>query len=422
MGKIMRFYRIPLRISFTIAILVVYLGQPKLVTGLGERASERTASQTSPIPAVVYVSTDGHIHELALKDGWQHRDLTEAAAAPLASPYRAMAFQRSDGVSMVVYRAADLNIHSLYLEMKKQDNTWQEVWHHADLSDIAGAPDAGSDPFGYVRNDGINAVVYAGVDEHIHELRLEGTWIHADLTIMPDPDAPNTYIDERPFAYDRGDGINAIVYEWPGCICGRPPHIIELRLDSTGWDWADLTAISIPQAPIASSEFTAYVRSDGIPTINYRGIDSHIHDLRLETAWYHYDLTDATGAGDAYEGSAPYGYVRSDGINAIVYAAGVFSDLHIYEFYLQNTWHHYELTSIPNAKLGGYPIGYVRSDGLNAVVYRGMNDHILEIRLERDGWQWADLTFLAGEISGGTNPWPYNRSGVNSAYLPLIIR
>jgi hypothetical protein len=416
MHTIFRSSRISLRIFITLAILLIVLGQPGLAAGRSGSASDRAPSQTNLIPAVVYVSDNGHIHELALKGAWQHRDLTAAASAPPAYLWRAMAFQRSDGVSMVVYRGEDAHIHSLYLELKKQGDAWQEVWHHADLGDIAGAPDAVViDPFGYVRSDGINAVVYVGADRHIHELRLEGTWIHADLTILTDPDAPNAWGGQRPFAYDRGDGINAIVYN------SHPDkHIIELRLDNTGWVWADLTAISIPNAPIAWSELTAFVRS-GIPTINYSCSAGHIHEVRLDPAWYHYDLTGAVpGAPIANDWTTPYGYVRSDGSNDIVFTVGKYPDSHIYDFYLDNTWHYYEMTSVPNAKLGIRPIGYVRADGVSAVVYQGIDDHIHEIRLETE-WIWADLTSLAGAPIGNY-PWPYNRSAVGFTYLPLIVR
>jgi len=419
MQTIIRSYRIPIGVIITIAILLVILGQPALVAGRSGSANETVLSQRYLIPAVVYVGEwEGiwHIHELALKGTWQHRDLTEASGATPINGWReAMAYQRSDGVSMVVYLGEDAHIHSLHLELRWVGNDWQEVWHHADLGAIALAPDSVSDPFGYVRSDGINAVVYVSGNGHIHELRLEDTWIHADLTDISSAPPSDFNFTNRPFAYDRGDGVNAIVYK-----SSTNGHLIELRLDTNVWVWADLTDISIPNAPNPGSAITAYVRSDGIPTINYKGFDNHIHDIRLETDWYYYDLTQATGAKDA-SFDAPYGYVRGDGINAVVYAASWWPGNYIYELYLDSTgWHNYELTSVPNAVLGFSPKGYVRADSVTAVVYQGVNDHILEIRLERDGWQWSDLSFLA-ESPDGAYPWPYNRSAVGSTYLPMIL-
>jgi hypothetical protein len=374
--------------------------------GTGSTA-EMALSRSYLTPAVVYVARDAHIHEIALKGTWQDRDLTAAAGAPdtaSGSP-RPMAYRRSDGVSMVVYRGADNYIHSLYLELVRQGNSWQEVWHWANLSAITGSPTAASDPYGYVRSDGISTVVYTGSDGHIHDLRLEGSWIWADLTaIAGAPTAAG-----RPIAYVRGDGINAIVYT-------SGVNIHELRLDN-GWEVADLTLLS--GAPVPMSELTAYVRSDGISTINYTGYDGHIYELRLDGGWICADLTDISGApGTSY---TPFGYVRSDGINAIVYAGAGMNAGRIYELRLDNGWQYYELTSVPNAVLGYSPVGYVRADGISAVVYLGTDWHIQDIRLETV-WQWVDLTYLAGAPDAGSRPWPYNRSVVARVYLPVVRR
>ena len=47
-------------------------------------ASETALSHSHLTPAVVYVTDDGHIHEIALKGTWQDGDLTAAAGAPVA--------------------------------------------------------------------------------------------------------------------------------------------------------------------------------------------------------------------------------------------------------------------------------------------------------------------------------------------------
>ena len=375
-------------------------------------ASETALSHSHLTPAVVYVTDDGHIHEIALKGTWQDRDLTAAAGAPVtySGLPQPMAYRRSDGVSMVVYRGTDDHIHSLYLDLLRQGNDWQEVWHWADLSAITGSPAAASDPTGYVRSDGISTVVYTGSDGHIHDLRLETDWIWADLTAIAGAPAAS---GGRPIAHVRGDGINTIVYK-----AASDGHICELRLDD-GWKWADLTALS--GAPPPMSDLSAYVRSDGISTINYAGWDGHVHDIRLETDWIWTDLTAISGApGTGYR---PYGYVRSDGINAIVYATSGMDAGHIYELRLDSGWQYYELTSVPNAIRGYGPVGYVRADGISAVVYLGGSVwHIQDIRLEKDGWHWVDLSYLAGAPAAGSYPWPYNRSTIVRVHLPIVLR
>jgi hypothetical protein len=407
MQTVFRSHPSPLRIIVTLAILFVVLPQPGLVAG--GSASGAAPAHPYLTPAVVYATGDQHIHEIALKGTWQHRDLTAAAGAPLTYSYdtRAMAFRRSDGVSMVVYRGTDNHIHSLYLELVRQGNSWQEVWHWADLSAITGSPTAASNPYGYVRSDGISTVVYTGSDGHLHELRLEGGWIWADLTALSVSPLPTG----GPIAYVRGDGINAIVY-----VAAYDGHICELWLD-TGWNWADLTALTL--APLPMSALSVYVRSDGISTINYTGYDGHIHDIRLETSWIWSDLTLISGAPGT--GSRPFGYVRSDGINAIVYATSGADPGHVYELRLDNGWEYYELTSVTNAVPGYIPVGYVRADGISSVVYRSEDFHINEIWLGTT-WQWADLTYLAGAPAADGPHWPYNRSTVAYVYLPLIVR
>lgn len=397
----------PLRRIVASAILCFVLLQPSLV--LAANTNTTALSNTYLAPAVVYVTADGHIHEIVLKGSWQHKDLTAAAVAPDTHSFDAavMGFRRSDGVSMVVYRGTDNHVHAIYLELLYQGGSWQETWRWADLSAITGSPDAASDPFGYVRSDGISAVIYTGADGHIHELRLEGGWIWADLTTI----AVAPLAAGRAIAYVRADRINAIVY-----VAAYDAHIIELRLDG-GWLWADLTALTL--APLSMSALSPYVRSDGISTINYTGYDGHIHDIRLETGWIWADLTQISSAPGT--GTRPFGYVRGDGINAIVYATSGTDSGRVIELRLDNGWEHYELTSVPNAVRGYLPVGYVRADGISTVVYRGEDFHIREIRLET-AWLAADLTDLAGAPAADGPPWAYNRSVVAYEYLPLAIR
>lgn len=389
------------------AMVMLTLLPQQLAQAENSAANTLTAFQTSLVPSVVYISNDGHIHEIALKGSWQDRDLTAAAGAPLtASGYvYAMPYRRSDGVSMIVYRGADNHVHSLHLELRQVGSAWQELWHWADLTQLTGSPLTNCDPYPYVRSDGISTVIYAGGDGHVHELRLQGGWIGADLTAMSGAPAASGC----PIAYVRGDGINAIVYN-------SGDHIHELRLDN-GWEVSDLTILS--GAPNPMSGLSAYVRSEGISTINYAGFDGHIHDIRLEGTWIWSDLTAISGApGTTY---LPFGHVRSDGINAIVYATAGATPGHIYELYLDDGWKYYELTSVPNAVRGYRPVAYVRADGINAVTYFGIDYHVHEIYLQT-AWHWADLTTLAGAPVAGSYVRPYNRSAVARVYLPLVLR
>src|ERR1700756_4182572 len=101
----------------------------------------------------------------------------------------------------------------------------QDSWIQADLagfiSDPPATPAAG-DPFAYVTPDGVPRIVYRGTDSHIHELRLQGSWIQADLAdFISDPPAAPAASD--PFAYVTPDGVPRVVY------LGTDGRVRELR-------------------------------------------------------------------------------------------------------------------------------------------------------------------------------------------------
>src|SRR5215469_1856244 len=156
-----------------------------------------------------------------------------------------------------------------------------------------------------------------------------------------------------------------------------------------------------------------YRRSDGISAVVYLGTDvPHIYEFRLERdGWHPADLTQLTGAPlPASDGQGvPAPYVRSDGINAVVYRG---NDNNIYELYLRDGWHVgylSQLTGAPPALMN--PAPYVRSDGINAVTYVGWDGHIYELRLDWDGWHPADLTQRTGAPLAASAPAPY--AGMN---------
>ena len=396
------------RAVLTLGVLATILLGPGPAAAVGPSGA---APQRHLIPAVVYVGQDGSIHEIALKGVWKGRNLTVASGAPGAPgpSSRVMAFRRGDGVSMVLYRGTDMHVHCLYLAFVQVGGAWIEEWTWADLTAIAVAPDAASDPWGYVRSDGIAAVVYSGNDGGVHELRLEGTWQWANLTSLAG--APASY--GRPTGYVRGDGVNAVVYVGAAAT-GSQIH--ELRLDG-GWKWASLT--SLASAPPAASEPSAYVRSDGISTINYRGTNGHVQDVRLDSGWQRADLTALAGAPPAR--GTPAGYVRNGTINAIVYSSSGPAAGEICELRLEDTWQYYCFGAVPGAITGYAPRGYVRADGLPAVVYIGTDSHVHELRLEGT-WFAADLSALTNWVLPVGELWPYNRSGVVAVYLPMMRR
>ncbi len=161
-------------------------------------------------------------------------------------------------------------------------------WSNRSNQCITGlAPLARGNPLAYVTDDSVPRVVYRGADDHIEELRLEGSWNAADLSAMVGDGSPSVPAAGDPQAYTTPDLISRVVYR------GQDSHIHELRLQG-GWLQADLTAICAGNAvavPAAGNPH-AYVTPDSIPRVVYRGKDGHIHELRLQgSGWIHADLS-----------------------------------------------------------------------------------------------------------------------------------
>src|SRR5262249_5573931 len=135
------------------------------------------------VNSVVYRGIDGHIHEIYLPFGaaaWHVGDLSALTGAPAAAGEPA-AYVRSDDVNYVVYRGIDGHIHEIYLPFGAT------AWHVGDLSVLTGAPAAAGDPTSYIRSDHVNAVVYSGLDDHVHEISLRlgaPAWHVGDLSVL----------------------------------------------------------------------------------------------------------------------------------------------------------------------------------------------------------------------------------------------
>ena len=333
--------------------------------------------------AVVYEGSNGQIYELYLSStGWHLLELSLLAGAPPAftwDPFGdALPFVRTDQINAVVYVGNNLHIYELF---QLPGFSWQ----FEDLTN-AGALEAAGNPAPYIRSDGVNSVVYkARYDTDIHEASYSpraGRWLDRNLSSLSG--APP---GRDPHPYVRSDAFNSIVYR------GLNSHIYEIFLVPGGAQYGDLTDYA--GAPIAGSDPHPYVRSDAVNSVVYKGyFDNHIYELFLSWDGWHYgDLTYYSGA--PLPASNPHPYVRFDGFNSVVYRG---LDNHIYELFLSwDGWHYGDLTYYSGAPLGDvgstvHP--YVRSDGVDSVVYSS-GGRITEIYL-LDGWHYGDLSAQAG--------------------------
>ena len=317
---------------------------------------------------VSYSRVNDRIRELALEPGgWKHYDLQGLASGSPAEGHTPVPYVRSDGVSAVVYLSRAGQIHELTLDAGG--------WQHHNLSTVTGAPFALDWALGaYVRGDGVSAVVYRGLGHHIHELTLaDGIWTHADLTLLTGAATPGVF-DGELCAFARGDGVSSVVY-----ISGDG-KVRQFRLATNG-GWASQQLTGDAGEPKAALQgLAAFVRTDGVNAIVYRGEDQHLYELTQDSGGEFAVLNDLT----AITGAAPatghvHAYNRADGTSTVIYEGPNF---HIHELALEGvSWSHRDLTARTASVPGLQPYGYVRSDGATAIVYYDINNHVRQLTL-----------------------------------------
>jgi hypothetical protein len=141
-------------------------------------------------PRVFFETTDGELEQLSLTltsdgDGWNASKTGNTASAGRITGSIA-AYETTFGIgrtARIVYRDGNGRVREAFQILVSEN------WAHGDLTDLAGAPLAAGDPFGYVSDFGPLGpqarVVYRGKDAHIHELSLSakpGHWAHRNLT------------------------------------------------------------------------------------------------------------------------------------------------------------------------------------------------------------------------------------------------
>jgi hypothetical protein len=216
---------------------------------------------------VMYRRDNGHLITL----WWQgqappgHEDPTVASGAKPAAGDPAPYFDPVRGDHIVVYRATDGHIHDLY---------WSTgAVGHDDMSGYAGAPEAAGDPVAYkTEYDDAHQISYRGVDGHIHELWWVGTaplnyWdLSAVAGAPPAASDPSAYVSLRTrtkHVLYRGTDNHVHAIWWaPGA--GDPAHV-------------DLTLAAL--APPAADRPWGF---PGATTehVVYRGTDGQIHEIR----------------------------------------------------------------------------------------------------------------------------------------------
>lgn len=315
---------------------------------------------------------DRHLHQLRRRgDTWVHTDLSLLASAPpMPVETSPGACLRPDGVVSVVCTARGGHLHALELR--------GEAASHVDLTDAAGAPKASpsSSPTHFVRGDGLVAVVYASLpfqNSHVHQLTLRGdTWENADLSELTQ--SPGQVI-LKAAGYVRADRTTVVIY-----VGGS----IRQLTQAPGGPWTAVD-VAVPSAPRPDPRRwpMGYVRADGIAAVVYVDAGGFVHELALVAGrWVATALSEDAQAPrltvDTVGGGA-VGYVRGDRVTAVVYAG---DDRRLHELALvDGRWTHTDLSAAGQTDTAGYPFPYVRSDGASSVVYTGQDRHVHELAL-----------------------------------------
>ena len=249
---------------------------------------------------IYFIDATHHVHEAwRTGSGWQTWDLTTGLGIPDAysAPH---AYTAADGSVRVYYRDIQDHVHQLRLDAGG--------WSTADLTTLAGAqglPAAIGGPVGYQAGSA-DRVVYRGVGNQVVELYFwDGHWQAWNMSTVAG--AVQAATDPRPFV--DAQGVARVIYR---DIAGT---IHQLSTTSQGWQDANL---SDPVHAVAALGSPMGFVAEGAVRIVYRGVDQHLHQLILsQETWTHSDMGVLDGAFPLADD--PQGYVGSDGAARIDY-------------------------------------------------------------------------------------------------------
>ena len=228
---------------------------------------------------VVYVGTDGQIHELWSRRGkWGHNPVGAlTGAAPATGNPSGYAWEK-DKTQHIVYRGKDNQIHEIWY----RDGWVGEDWHHNAIGQKVGAPKAASDPFGYAwERDGTQHVIYRATDNQIYEIwGRRGKW--GFNAISERTNAPAAVGNPCGYAWEK-DGTQHIIYR----SANGHLHEIWYRDAWVGEDWHHKDITAECSAPLADSDPFGYSwEKDGTQHVIYRGKDNLIYEMWFrEKAW-----------------------------------------------------------------------------------------------------------------------------------------
>ncbi len=289
---------------------------------------------------VFYRGLYGQIHELwrGYDGTWRQNHIGQLTEAPLAIGAPSAYVWAANQTQHVVYRSEDGQIHELWY---RADLGWQ----YNNLSQVAGAPVAASDPIAYVWVEDVTQhVVYRGTDNHIYEL-------------------------------------------WKGLL---------------GWQFKDLTKET--NAALATGTPQAYVWvGDKSQHVIYRGEDGQIHELwfKRPSGWNRKAIGAEAGGVPAL--GDPFGLARNEAGQQHVFYRG--TDGRIHELWWSAGAWKYRFLGIEHVVVGSLS-GVVETDGkAYSVFYRKTDGHLYRLRFDGDGnWVTEFVSYGDFDITAKSSP------------------
>ncbi|WP_224243587.1 hypothetical protein [Hyalangium gracile] len=257
-----------------------------------------------------------------------------------------------------------------------------------------------------VGSDG-SRLYYLGSENHVHEMKFTGSWVHTDLNSVVPADpvygpardaAPNSRLAAFVVKDSSGQSVPRVYY------VGGNNRVYELWLGQR-WYYRDLLS-SASGAPLAApgAALAGTVVGNGGSRVYYLAADNHVHELKWDEqsmTWSHTDLNAIVQA-DPVQGpvrnAAPNSpllatVVKEPGGQMYPRVAYVGNDGHIYQLWLGQRWNYRDLTaSAPGAALaapGTAMAGAAMPNGDSGLYYMAADKHIHELKWNNASATWS---------------------------------
>ena len=321
---------------------------------------------------------------------WLADDLTALTGNPPAAPGSALTSWADSAYEHVIYLSGDGHVHELYRPLAGGN------WAGGDLTTVIGsAPAGGGSGLTSWADASHQHVIYRSADQHVRRLSYPlagGSWAGDDLTALTGGALAAGSSSLTSWADAR---YQHVIY------VSADHHVRELYCPEAGGSWGcdDLTAVT-GSAPAAGGTALASWADARYQHVIYLSADQHVHELYYPLAggtWSGGDLTAVTASAPAAAGSALTSWADMRYQHVVYFSA----DQHVHELYYPlagGTWSGGDLTAVTAsaAAAGGSALTSWAGSTYQHVIYLSPDHHVHELYYPLAGGTWAngDLTIV----------------------------